>query len=225
MVVYVHKDMRFYLYYRNTSSAFKHPWINRTLNQKWTIDNGTHMHSDNFLCEDTDLSMDGNCEFGWSYPINRSGRIGMDWSASIVCIKPSPVVTNKPTGAICQTFQLMSTTAFELGVPVELFLLGEYVITESTYNGMVAYQNRYTAGFLYVVVSTSDIDDKYWAFATELGSESNVILFNEYCSILEYPANGNCKYGWFYYNSESKTWKYDMNMRIQCTNYVQNSIT
>ena len=223
MAVY-DKDMRFHLYYRNTSSAFKLPYVG-TLNQKWTIDNGTHMHSDNILCEDTDLSMDGNCEFGWSYPSNWSGLIAMDLSASIVCIKPSPVVTDIPTGAICQTFQLMSTTAFEFGVPVEVFLLGEYVITESTYNGKVVYRNSFASKFLYFIVTKSEKFDKYWAIGHELGSESDVNLFNLYCSILENPVNGNCKYGWFYYNPKSKAWKYDMNMRIQCTYYGQNSIT
>ena len=227
MAVYVHKDMGFTLYYKNYSTDYQNSLIAiNQKNQTWVIDNGTYLLADNFICTDTDLSMDGNCEFGWAYWNNDHRDVWIDWSASIICVKPSPVVTNIPTSMTCQTFQLMSTTAFELGVPIELYLLGEYVVTESTNNGMVVYRNRYTSYFLYFVffVNTYGIADNYWAIGPEVGHEY-ANLFNRYCSNLENPANGNCKYGWFYFNAESKVWKYDMNMRIQCTNYSQNSIT
>ena len=176
--------------------------------------------SKNIYCDDADLSMDGKCECGWSYPKNFQEMYQLDWSASITCIKPSPVITNIPTGAICQTFQLMSATAFEVeGIA---YKLGEYMITESTNNGRVVYQNRGNGLFFYSFAE--NIDNKYWAIGLEVGSEY-AFFFNRYCSNLDNPANGNCKYGWFYYNDTSQSWKYDINMRIQCTNYVANSIT
>ena len=114
----------------------------------------------------------------------------------------------------------MSATAFEVeGIA---YTLGEYIITESTYNGRVVYYNRVGGYFFYSIVDTFGI--KYWALGGKVGSE-NLYLYNRYCSNLDNLANGNCKYGWFYYHYVSSSWKYDINMRIQCTNYVPNSIT
>ena len=209
MPVYVHKELGFNLTFDDSDSA-------------WEIHYGTYLLSFNLYCEDTDISSDGKCEFGWSFPSNGQGIYALDWSASIKCIKPSPLVTNVPTGVNCQTFQLMSSTAFEVeGIA---FKLGEYVITDSTYNGMVVYLNRDTSYFLYSMGSILAESSKRWVIGSELGSK-NIAFFNVYCSNLDNPANGNCKYGWFYYNEESQKWKYDINMRIQCTNNVANSIT
>ena len=116
----------------------------------------------------------------------------------------------------------MSATDFEWkGIE---YLSSEYVITELKNNGMVVYRNRHATYFFYFVVSILAPGDKYWALGRQVGSET-ISLFNPYCANLENPANGNCKYGWFYYSAKSREWKYDMNLRIQCTNYVQNSIT
>ena len=216
MVVYVHKDNGFNLRYTNNSIDM----LNQSLTGVWDIHNDTDLLSDNLFCEDTDLSMDGKCKFGWSYPINNH-TMRLDYTASIICIKPSPVVTNIPTGVICQTFQLMSATAFE--VEMLTYSLGQYIITESTNNGMVVYRHRHYSLFFYSMVSTFVEGGIYWAIGSEVGSESGRV-FNPYCWNFENPANGNCTYGWFYYNVESQTWNYDINMRIQCTNYLPNSI-
>ena len=166
------------------------------------------------------------CEFGWGYPTN-DHKMRLDYSASIICIKPSPVVTNIPTGVICQTFQLMSATAFE--VEMFTYLLGQYIITESTYNGMIVYRHRHSSLFFYSMILADSSTfgfvegSKYWIIGPEVGSEYGR-LFNLNCGNSENPANGNCTYGWFYYNSESQTWNYDINMRIQCANHLSDSI-
>ena len=119
----------------------------------------------------------------------------------------------------------MSSTAFEVeGIA---YKLGEYVITDSTNNGMVVYLNNDNGYLLYSTGSALVESSRRWIIGPELDSEilGDLAFFNVYCSNLDNPANGNCKYGWFYYNLESKKWKYDINMRIQCTNYVANSTT
>ena len=223
MVVYVHKKMGFNLTFVGSHSGTTNPTLQNQLpSGAWEIRKSTHILSKNLYCDDADLSMDGKCEFGWTHPINDQGNYKLDWSASIICIKPSPVVTKVPTGVNCRTFQLMSSTAMD--VENIAYKLGEYVITESTNNGMVVYLNRDTSYFFYWVESTFVEGLKYWAIGSELGSETKS-FFNPYCSNLDNPANGNCKYGWFYHNLESRAWKYDINMRIQCTSFVANSIT
>ena len=216
-VVYVHKDIGFELKF-NYSSILQ----NKLHPGAWGIYNGTYLLSYNTYCEDTDISTDGKCEFGWTYPSNDGFRqYSLDSSASIVCIKPSPVVTNIPTGGICQTFQLMSATALEVeGIA---YNLGEYTITELTNNEMAVYQNRDISHFFYLVVDKWSNGGQSWAIGPVLGSEQPDLV-NRYCSKSENPANGNCNYGWFYYNVESQEWKYDISMRIKCTNYIPNSI-
>ena len=115
MVVYVHKDNGFNLRYINNSIDKQ----NQLLPGAWEIYNDTNVLTYNRFCEDTDLSIDGKCEFGWNYPVN-DHRFRLDWSALIICIKPSAMVTNIPTGVICQTFQLMSATAFEVEMLTEM---------------------------------------------------------------------------------------------------------
>ena len=215
MVVYVHKDIGFELRFN-----YRTDLQNQLLRGAWEIYDGTYMLSYNLYCEDTDISTDGKCEFGWTYPSNDGfSQYSLDSSASIVCIKPGPVVTNIPAGGFCKTFQVMSTTAFEVeGIA---YFLGEYTVTELTKNEMAVYLNRHNGYFFYWAVNNSG--NGVWAIGPNLRLEWAIFL-NGYCSKSENPVNGNCKYGWFYYNAESQEWKYDISMRIKCTNYVPNSI-
>lgn len=102
-----------------------------------------------------------------------------------------------------------------------VFCLGEYEITNTAYNGKLAYHrfDPITMTSKYLYFDTNKAGRKVWKIGQEIGSES-VWIVNYYCVHLEHRVTKECDGGWYYYPNETRTWEYDFGMALQCTEFL-----
>ena len=174
----------------------------------------------NPLCADTEYPANGECEVGWHF-LNELGFYKGGSTEYVMCRKPKPVTRNVPANSICTQFELSSSKEFGTNY------FGEYQMMNTSYNDKVVYQKLEpidnNSVFMYFVIDDMDDDLSAWVIGPVIGSQM-VLAINEYCSDVDYPANGNCNSGWFQYSGKSQNefpWHFDSSMTLECKVYHQ----
>ena len=170
LIVYVHKDMEFYLFYDSTLKVTT--MLNQSFTGGWTIHSKTDLLLYNQFCSDANFPANGKCDFGWSYPFNEI-RNEIDYSAKAICRNPSPVVTTVPADSVCKTFELTSNIALKFEMLV--FLLGEYTIVEETYNEKAVYRKSYPFPSLFLHFVYDNDGGNSYVIRSEIGSGIQIL--------------------------------------------------
>ena len=107
--------------------------------------------------------------------------------------------------------------------------IGEYELTDSIYNQKVVYKGINSSIALFYVIG--DIS-KAWVFGNERMVDGLTradlhripismpgVLGTHFCPNVEYPANGECAYDWYYIHIAKGTINAQVRGIVQCTMY------
>ena len=154
----------------------------------------------------------------------------LDISASVSCNTPHHTVTILPTESICKEFELRQTKTFV--EPVLRQFIGEYELTDSIHRGRVVYKGINSSNALLSELNSRG--QRMWIFANEnlIGITTSENFYrvkkihdiqgyvvNHFCQDVEYPANGECAYDWYYMTLPNETLHLQIRGTVHCTKY------
>ena len=216
------------------------PMLNQNLANLWLIKDplSNQILAYNGYCNDAKFPINNVCQNGWYVYVDdftwgqKPHPWQLDISASVLCNTPHHTATIVPTEPICKEFELRPTKTFV--EPVLRQFIGEYELTDSIHRNRVVYKGINSPNALFSDMAKGQSGQRIWVFANEnlMGITTNEsfyrvlkihdiqgLVVTHFCPDVEYPANGECAYDWYYMTLPNETLHLRIRGTVHCTKY------
>ena len=133
------------------------------------------------------------------------------------------------SNGICEEFEFSIKEDLSKSAPSLSRVIGIYTLQNYfRYNDKVVYYNNKMGVYLYYKIfknnETRPFNKSFrypdaggmWVIIPSSGAHRIVLVDNPYCLDVEYPANGECQFGWYHFSESGNNYKYDSTSHVMC---------